>query len=150
VASLIPDRHDAEDVLQNTAVIALRKFSTFQSDRSFVSWAVGIARLEILNHRRKSARSPLLSYEGLELEMATVCEELGDEFDQRSRHLAECLNKLESRALFLVRLRYEDSLKPALIAERIGMGVVAVRVALSRARASLRACIESRLRQQPL
>jgi DNA-directed RNA polymerase specialized sigma24 family protein len=58
------------------------------------------------------------------------------------------MHALEGRAAELLRLRYEESLKPSVIAGRAGMAVIAVRVMLSRTRAVLRDCIERKLKLQ--
>ena len=46
----------------------------------------------------------------------------------------------------MIELQYREGLKPGVIAERIGWEANAVYVALSRARASLRKCIERQLK----
>jgi DNA-directed RNA polymerase specialized sigma24 family protein len=58
------------------------------------------------------------------------------------------MRTLQGRAGELLRLRYEESLKPNAIAVRAGMAVIAVRVTLSRTRAALRDCIERKLKLQ--
>ena len=96
--------------------------------------------------RRRHARD-FLSYQADLLErISEAYEELAPEFEDRSRALRECLRTVRGRAGELLRLRYEESLKPDSIAARVGMAVVAVRVMLSRTRAALRGCIERKLK----
>ncbi|HRI15819.1 MAG TPA: RNA polymerase subunit sigma-70, partial [Verrucomicrobiota bacterium] len=80
--------------------------------------------------------------------VATACDEAAPEIERRGRALRECLKLLQGHATELLRLRYEETLEPAAIAGRIRMAVGAVRVALSRTRASLRECIERRLKAE--
>jgi RNA polymerase sigma-70 factor (ECF subfamily) len=141
----IPDFHEAEDLLQNVSVVCLRKFSEYDPTRPFVAWALGVARVELLRLRRKQSRLPLLDDEKTLEEVAEVCEELAPRLRAWEAALAECARELSGRAAELIRLRYDEALKPAAIAERLGMGSVAVRVALSRVRASLRECIERKV-----
>lgn len=148
LAALVPDFRDAQDLAQTVAVVCLRKFPEFDGQRPFVRWALGIARLEALNHRRRQARSRLVFDDSLAGELAVACEELAEESERRTRFLGECLAELDGRAATLVRLRYEASLPAAIIAERMGLGDVAVRVALSRVRSVLRRCIEGKLRRE--
>jgi RNA polymerase sigma-70 factor, ECF subfamily len=144
----VPDFHQAEDLLQEVAVVLLRKFPEYDSARSFIGWALGVARFEVLNARRDYARSRLF-YEPEALErLSEVCEELAPELELRSRALRECMDKVEGRARELLRLRYEETLKPTSIAAQLGLAVVAVRVMLSRTRASLRQCIERKVKQE--
>src|SRR5262245_25378219 len=59
LGSLVPDFRDAQDLLQNVAIACLRKFAEYDSQRPFTTWALGMARLEVLNLRRTHARSRL-------------------------------------------------------------------------------------------
>lgn len=150
LAALVPDFRDAEDLLQNVAVVCLRKFGDYDPQRPFVAWALGIARFEALRCRRGHSRSPLLYDDALLDQVAVVCQEMAPELDSRARALRECVQRLQGRAHELVRLRYDEELKPAVIADRLRLAVVAVRVMLSRTRATLRDCIERKLRQERL
>ena len=130
------------------AVCPVCGFGTAQ--RPFVAWAIGVAKREVLMARRHHARS-FLSYQADLLErIGEAYEELAPEFEDRSRALRECLRRVKGRAGELLRLRYEESLKPNAIATRVGIAVVAVRVMLSRTRATLRECIERKLKPQKL
>jgi RNA polymerase sigma-70 factor, ECF subfamily len=144
----LPDFHQAEDLLQEVAVVLLRKFPEYDRTRPFLGWALGVARFEILNARRAYARSRLF-FEPEALErLSQTCEELAPELELRARALRECMDKVEGRARELLRLRYEEALKPNSIASQLGLAVVAVRVMLSRTRAALRQCIERKLKQE--
>jgi len=143
--SVVPDFHEAEDLLQEVAVVLLRKFPTYDGRRPFVGWALGVARLEMLSRRRSRARS-LVSYQPRVAErLAATYEEMAPELEQRESALRDCMKTLQGRALEIVRMRYLDSLKPAEIAARLRMAAGTVRVALSRVRSSLVHCIERRL-----
>jgi RNA polymerase sigma-70 factor (ECF subfamily) len=148
LCAVVPDFHEAEDLLQEVAVILLRKFPEYDPQRPFVGWAIGIAKREILMARRSHARNRLFYQADLLERLGDACEELAPELEDRSRALRECMRTLQSRAGELLRLRYEESLKPNAIAARAGMAVIAVRVTLSRTRAALRDCIERKLKLQ--
>lgn len=148
VSALVPDFQEAEDLLQEVAVVLLRKFPEYDAQRPFIAWAIGIAKREVLMARRRHARDFLCYQPDLMDRISDVCEELAPELDERSRALKECLGVVQGRASELLRLCYEDGLKPQAIAGRVGMAVVAVRVMLSRTRAVLRECIERRLKLQ--
>ena len=57
IGSLVPNFHEAEDLLQNVAVVLLRKYPEYDESLPFVAWAMGIARFEILAKQRNFARS---------------------------------------------------------------------------------------------
>ena len=55
LATVLPDYHSRQEVLQNTAVVLVRKFAEYDADRPFTAWAIGVARFELLKHRSKRA-----------------------------------------------------------------------------------------------
>jgi RNA polymerase sigma-70 factor (ECF subfamily) len=58
--------------------------------------------------------------------------------------LNECVDELNSKAKQLCDLRYEKDLKPAAIAEKLGMTANSVSKGLQRIRSSLKRCIEQK------
>jgi DNA-directed RNA polymerase specialized sigma24 family protein len=60
ISSLVPDFHDADDILQNVAIVTVRKYEQFDPNCSFVAWAIGIAKNEILKHQSKQGNRGLL------------------------------------------------------------------------------------------
>lgn len=147
ITSMVVDFNDAEDVLQQTAVALVRKFDDYDPSRPFVAWAIGMARNEVLKHRRTRAlQRELLSDELLD-QLAATHEELAEELDAMRSVLGRCLEEVDGQPREALDLRYEEDLKPAAIADRLGLAAGTVRVMLHRVRATLRECIERRLGQ---
>lgn len=145
IASLVPDFHQAEDVLHQVAVVLVRKFAEYDHTQPFEAWAIGMARLEVLKHRRKFVHDKHLFDDAV---VNLVSEEfiaLRDELDDRRQALLECLKQLNGRFLQVLQLRYFEGLEPTSIAERWAMPPGAVRAVLHRAREALRRCIDHRL-----
>jgi RNA polymerase sigma-70 factor (ECF subfamily) len=117
--ALVPDFQEAEDLLQDVAVILLRKFPEYTSDRPFIRWAIGIAKYEVLSARRRHARSRLCYTPDLLDRISEAYEELTPELERRAAALRDCLQEIQGRAREIVRLRYEQSLKPGAIAEQL-------------------------------
>jgi RNA polymerase sigma-70 factor (ECF subfamily) len=65
--------------------------------------------------------------------------------DRELSALVHCLDRLSAKMRQAVELRYREGHKPAEIARRLGWTPEAIYVALSRARAALRSCIDERL-----
>ncbi len=145
ISSMVPDFHEAEDLLQNVAVVLLRKFAEYDERRPFVAWALGIAKVEILRARRAHARSPLEYRPEIAEAVARAYEEMTPFLKMRAAALQKCLGRVKGPALRLLALRYRESLPPRDIAGRLGVAAGNVRVALSRIRAMLQECIERRL-----
>ena len=56
VHALVRDRPAAQDVLQETALLAFRKFPEYDAERPFVAWTLGIARFKVMGLCRDAAR----------------------------------------------------------------------------------------------
>ena len=58
VRSLVIDFHESEDVLQRVAVTLVRRYAQYDPTRSFLAWAMGIAKLEVVMflHQRRLDR----------------------------------------------------------------------------------------------
>src|SRR3954469_15981596 len=71
IATLLPNRSDAEEVFQQTSLALWKKWPQYEPGRDFVRWACGMAHLEVSAFLRKHAgrRSTGLSEEVL-LEVA--------------------------------------------------------------------------------
>jgi hypothetical protein len=59
VRAIVGDVHTAEDVLQQVAVLVLRKSNDIRDADHFLAWMRRAARLEALNAAHKSKRQPL-------------------------------------------------------------------------------------------
>lgn len=149
ITALVGDFNDAEDILQQTAVALVRKFDDYDPDRPFIAWAIGIARLQVLKYRRDQAVERRRFSDAMIDQIAATYDEMSDELDRMRRVLGRCVDAVEDEPRQLLELRYGEDLKPAAIAERMGLAAGAVRVMLHRLRAALRECIERRLRREP-
>ena len=145
VTAVVGDTHVANDVIQDVAVAAMRKFSTYDRERPFIAWAMGIAKTQILAQRRDGARAASRFSAALIDLLTLEWEAVLPEATVRSRALVTCIQGLDQRGRELVRWRYQEELPPPSIAARLGCSEGAVRTALSRLRAALHACIDRRV-----
>jgi RNA polymerase sigma-70 factor (ECF subfamily) len=144
VVALLPDPSQADDVLQETFLTVTAKADAFDPSRDFVAWACGIARMKVREAGRRAAkRWRPLSDEVLDALAASVPAD--DAADERLAVLADCVGRLGPQSRRVIDLRYQQSHKPEEIARRMDWGVDSVYVALSRARAALRQCVERKL-----
>ena len=146
ISTLVPNLQDAQDLLQKVALTVLEKFSEYDNTRPFTRWALGVARFEVLGYQRQQARGRLLLSESLDNQVADACEALSEELELRRKFMRECLGRVRGRSLALLRLRYDEKVPFAEIARRLRISSGAARVAVARVRASLRQCIERKLR----
>src|SRR5437868_1616023 len=83
IYTLVPDRHDAEDLLQETSVVICEKFDDFIPGTDFVAWACQIAWWRIRYSRQKFARSKVIFDDDLLETVAHTASTLREELDER-------------------------------------------------------------------
>ena len=145
--ALVPDENVADDLLHAVFLAVTAKAEKFRPGSNFLAWARTIAKYEALQLARDRAKAPTsLSPEVIE-QLSTTAPDF-DNTDERLGMMRECIETLAPRAKEAIQLRYAQALEPVDIAERMKLAVKSVSVTLSRARASLRKCIERKLKQR--
>src|SRR3954447_10189113 len=76
IYSLVRDLDDADDLFQQTSLVLWDKFEQFDPSRSFVGWACGVARYEVLNFLRARIRHRLYFSDELNLALIETQESL--------------------------------------------------------------------------
>lgn len=148
VRTLVPSWHDADEIVQEVALVAWRKFDEFEMGTSFIRWVCVIARFKAMGMRRKMARDRLTFNTDL---MELMAEEGLEESDQRQREyeaLERCLKKLPEKQRGLVTLAYTPGIKVKEEAERVGIKAGTLYMRLNRIRAVLFDCIGKSLAQE--
>lgn len=143
--TLVPDRHDAEDLLQETNLVICEKFAEFRPGTDFVAWACQIAWWRVRAARQKFARSKVVFDDTVLEAVAHTALELRHEIDQRHEALEQCLKKLHARDRELVLSRYEPGSDVETAARRSGRSLVAAYKALGRIRKLLLDCVGNQL-----
>ena len=87
IYSLARDLDDADDLFQQTSLVLWDKFEQFDASRSFINWACGVARYEVLNFLRSRSRNRLYFSDELNLALIEAHEPLEHE---HSRRAARC------------------------------------------------------------
>lgn len=146
VRTLVPTWHDADEIVQEVALTAWRKFAEFEIGTSFISWICMIARFKALSYRRKMARDKL-SFNSELLEL--MADEGLDESDKRKREylaLETCLAKLSEKQRRWVMLAYTPGFSVKEEAERDGVRPDTFYMRTNRIRKTLFDCIQKTLR----
>lgn len=148
ILSLVPNRNAAEDVLQETNLVLLRKSHEFTPGSDFLAWAATVARYTALHARRQYARDQVrLSPEVVDRIAARIEGELGG-VDARRRHLRSCLQKLVERDRRLIEARYQTGSSVQKLAEESGRSAAATSQKLYRLRAQLMECVRLALAKE--
>jgi RNA polymerase sigma-70 factor (ECF subfamily) len=148
IYSLLRDFDDADDLFQQTSLVLWGKFDQFDRSKSFVAWACGVARYEVLNYLRARSRQRLYFSDELNLALIEAHEELEAEplADQRGA-LAECMKKLRTRDQELLEACYGHSHCVSEVAGSCGRSAQSVHNSLRRIRRALYECVRRTLAQ---
>lgn len=145
IYALVPDRHAAEDLIQETNVVICEKFSEFRPGTDFVAWACQIAYWRVRNARQKFARSKVIFNQEVMDAVAATTASMGKELDARHEALEFCLGRLHPRDREMMLTRYEPGCGVAEAARRCGRSMHAAYKALARIRKLLFDCVTARL-----
>jgi RNA polymerase sigma-70 factor (ECF subfamily) len=145
ILSLVPDPSSADDILQETATALWRKFPEYEPTESFLHWAFGFARLEVLKHRQQAGRKPLLFDDSL---LALLADERSQEqsaIEARRGALSFCLESLSPEDRQLLDARYQRGVTVAALAALTGQPAKRMYNSLDRVRRRLLDCMTRRL-----
>jgi RNA polymerase sigma-70 factor, ECF subfamily len=135
----------ADDLVQDTFVVALTQPPVERDPASTGAWLRTVARHLLLRQLRTAGRRG----RAIELDEAAAAWEqhLGGADDGETFRVAlrACLGELSPRQGEAMRLRYGEDLAVAQVGERMGIGVAGAETLLRRLRSALRVCIERRL-----
>lgn len=145
VHATVRDVAAAKDIVQETALVLLRRFGEYDAARPFLPWALGVARFQILGFRRDEVRSPVTFDSELFDRFTSLWAELAPRISDEGAALQTCLEKLAHRSREVVHLRYFEALSSDDIARRLGSNPGSIRVLLQRTREQLRKCVERQL-----
>jgi RNA polymerase sigma-70 factor (ECF subfamily) len=139
VLAMTANRQMADDVLQETNLVLLRKEQDFELGTNFFAWAAQVAAYQVQNHRKKQGRDRLRFDD-------TLVEHLADEaqFALPARvdrdALRECLDKLSAAERDLIRRRYSGASVRQLAEER-GRSAASISQSIYRSRGNLADCM---------
>ena len=148
VVALVPNLGDAQEIVQQTAVVLWEKFDQYDAERPFAPWACRFALNVTRQWMARRKRWKALLDGELAEELAVRREQLRSEFDARLVHLGQCLQKLPEEQRTLVDGYYFRQMDVATVSEQAERTVDAVYKALQRIRRQLRECIERSLREE--
>lgn len=146
--SVVRDPGTVDDLFQETLITAWKILDRFDQRRSFGRWLRGIARNLLLAHRRRMARQILVSEaETLDLIDAhceSVQELRNDLADERLTNLRACIDALPDTYRQAVRLRYQDDVRGARLAELLNTTWDNTKKRLQRGRKMLFDCMQQK------
>lgn len=140
----VPQRSDARDIVQETAVALWNHFDKYDPARPFLNWAFGFARIEVRRFLRRAHRRSLLS----EAAVDTLMEADAGPSEQdalRERHLRDCLGRLPREQRLIIDGYYMEELTVDELARHHDRSIDAIYKLLQRIRRALLGCMERRM-----
>jgi RNA polymerase sigma-70 factor (ECF subfamily) len=147
--SLVRDDHLVDDILQEVALVALRKRDEIQDDQHFLAWMRVTCRLTALDMLKRRGRQPASMGD----EVLGLLDDAWAERDATSltgivEALRKCVEGLTPYSRQLVELRYHKGWKSAKIASSLKRETHAIYVALNRIHRSLAECVQKRMNEE--
>ncbi len=144
ILSLLPNRSDAEDVLQETNLILCKKSKEYDPAGNFRSWAFNIARYQVLAHLTKKKRSKI--YFSNELVETLASEEVDIRKQQLTQKALQiCYDLLPEHMKEISRMRFKDDLSMKEICKQLNRPIGAISGTLFRIRQNLIQCVRLKI-----
>lgn len=143
IRSLVFNRSDAEDLLQEVAGVLWRKLESFDPSTQFEHWAFGVARNKVLNFQKKKGRERLRFSDSLDDALAAEGAKLSANGADMLDALEACVAKLPAHHRELLRQRYEPQATGRSVAHALGRSESAISRTLTTIYGLLMACLES-------
>lgn len=145
IRHLIPNRADAEDVLQDVNLFICQHSAEFRLGSNFGAWAYQIARNRVVNYHKKKPADIVRFSDAVLEQLAAGADTDADFSPSRLKALEQCLQKLSIKDRALVHLRYEPDATTQSVAERSERSVKSVYHSLNRIRMTLLECVQRTL-----
>lgn len=145
ILSLLPNRSDADEVIQETNLLLWERFAEFQPGSDFRAWAFQVAYFKVKQFRDRQQRSRICFGDAFMERLTEVAAAEPDDYDVRQEALAECLQKLSDKDRRLVDARYQPGATATTVAEQLGRSTEAVYKSMQRLRQTLYDCIQRQL-----
>jgi RNA polymerase sigma-70 factor (ECF subfamily) len=146
IRSLVSDRADAEEVLQEVNLFIWRHADEYRPGTDFGAWAYRIAYYHVLTYRKRQARQKVRFSDALVSQLAESAAVVAEQTDRRQEALEDCVQKLTEPDRQLIRLRYQGGLSVPSVAGRVRRTPKAVYRALDRIHTALLDCVRQRLK----
>lgn len=146
--AIVHNQTDAEDLLQDTAVVLWDKFDQFREGTNFGAWAVKIASNKAIDFVRKNRNTKMFFSEDF---YTTVSQQaLKDSFDdsEHSEAFGFCLDKLPENSRKLLSMRYKKGISIKHISRLTGRSANGLYQSFSRIISAMRECMTKYIARQ--
>ena len=147
--SLVPNRADVDDIIQETLKALWNKFDDYDPERPFLPWANRFVYRQVQMHRRSAAiRNKYVFTDDTFEALAGAAPDSIERDKAMSAALDKCLGKLNEKQRDLIEQRYLAKGTLQDLAEESGRTANALYKTLQRIRESLYHCIYNRIEKE--
>jgi RNA polymerase sigma-70 factor, ECF subfamily len=148
--TLLANRADADDVLQETSLVLWDKFDPDQPPSNFAAWGCRIAYFKVLDFCKRRRRTHVVFSQAMMERIAETAVEQAStlQLDDRRAALQGCIEKLPGRDRDLLAVRFTEGATIQSAADQVGRSADAVYKALARIRHALFDCVTRTLAQE--
>ncbi|OXU15548.1 sigma-70 family RNA polymerase sigma factor [Sedimentisphaera salicampi] len=147
ILTFVPNKSEADDVLQDSALLMWEKFDNYEKGTNFFSWACTVARNKVFEHYRSKKRfSNLIDNE--------LIEDIGSNFGFSSQQenlklsaLNGCISKLSDNDKGLIKARFTKGTSLKNFARDTERSINTVYKRMAYIYTMLESCIERTLKQ---
>ena len=144
ILSLIPNRVEAEDILQETNLILCQKAEEYDPEKHFQGWAFKIARFQVMKHLTNRKRSKVYFSTDIIEDVAA------EEFDKKKiivvqKALSLCYDELPQKMQVIAKLRFKKDKSLKFISEKVDRPMGAISSTLYRIRQKLLDCVNEKI-----
>jgi RNA polymerase sigma-70 factor, ECF subfamily len=148
IISMLPNRTDADDVLQNTNIVVWQKLDQFKPDTDFRAWVFRICYYEICKFRERNRSLPVKFSSELLDELSGEYRRREDLLESRQAAMPGCVAELPPADRELVDSVYGRQVEVPHLAQQTGREPTSIYRSLRRIRQWLHDCVERTVRRE--
>ena len=148
IATLAPNRTDADELFQQTSLVLWRKREQFDRSGSFLHWACGIAHNEVRNYRKKHRLAKQCLSDAAIERLAELQHVSAQRLESQIQWLSDCMERLSAEQRGLLELCYLDAKPINVIAAESNVAPTVLYKRLDRLRWALVDCIRATERME--
>ena len=145
IRCLLPARGDADDVMQETAVVLWQRYAEVRFVTEFRPWAFGVAKKKVLSWMRDKGRDRVVLSEAMVNLVADVVTTSEEALDLQRELLRQCVERLEPSQRTMLMAAYQPKAKIQEVARGSGRTVGGFYQWLHRMRKLLLDCVQGEL-----
>ncbi|HDS85335.1 MAG TPA: sigma-70 family RNA polymerase sigma factor [Phycisphaerales bacterium] len=147
ILTMVHNEHDAEELLQETAVYLWEQFDQYEPGTNFWAWAACVARFRVLDFHKKNRKTRPLFDNQMYRELFEIADAVTEESSDRRHALKICMEKLKSSDQKLLQLRFDKSYSIQRIAQLTGRSRHGLYKTMARILGLVRECMQRTLAQ---